>query len=145
MSSRRMMRLNELLKRDVSARLLSDVKDPRIGFVTVLSAEIFHDYTSADICVSVLEEDKVASTLKALNRMRGFFQRDLSKTLGIRLTPILTFKCNTGIKHSVDMEHLIEKARRTDTDHQKQDHPPESEDQIALEGDPAEKEDPRDS
>ena len=118
MPSRRMMRLNEVLRRDVSARLLSEVKDPRIGFITVLRAEIFDDYTRADIFVSVLEEDKIPSTLKALNRMKGFFQKDLSKTLGTRLTPILTFKCENSIKHSITMDHLIERARQTDSDHQ---------------------------
>ena len=116
MANRRKQRLNELIRRDISARLLADVKDPRVGFVTVIRAELHDDISTADVYVTVFEDDKKDSTIKALNRMKGFFQKDLSKTLGTRLTPVITFKLDRAAETAYGLDSLIEKARESDGD-----------------------------
>ena len=117
MASRRRERLNEVIRREVSAKLLADVKDPRVGFVTVLRAELHDDFSSANVFVTVFEEEKKKETLKALNKMRGFFQNGLSETLGIRLTPVLTFKFDEAANKAYSLDSLISKARESDMDH----------------------------
>jgi ribosome-binding factor A len=116
MSNRRFQRLNELLRRHLSQKLIGEVKDPRVGFVTVLRASIYDDYSAADVFVTVLEDENSASTVKALNGMRGFFQNGLSKVLGTRITPTLRFKLDAGAASAVQIDALISKARRSDID-----------------------------
>lgn len=116
MSNRRFQRLNELLRRHLSQKLIGEVKDPRIGFVTVLRASIYDDYSAADVFVSVLEEENSASTITTLNGMRGFFQNGLSKVLGTRITPNLRFKLDAAAASAVQIDALISKARLSDTD-----------------------------
>jgi ribosome-binding factor A len=116
MSNRRFKRLNELLRRHLSQKLIAEVKDPRVGFVTIIRTDIYDDYTSADVYVTVLEDEKSESTVKALNKMRGFFQSGLSKILGTRLTPTLRFKLDMGAASAVGIDALISKARQSDPD-----------------------------
>lgn len=114
MANRRKQRLNELIRRDISGRLLSEVKDPRLGFVTVIRAELKDDLSYADIFVTVFEDEKKKSSLKALNAMKGFFQKDLAKTLGTRLTPVLNFKLDQAAETAYGLDALISKARASD-------------------------------
>jgi ribosome-binding factor A len=93
------------------------VKDPRIGFVTVIRAELHHSTSTAEVFVTVFEDDKKKDTVKALNKMKGFFQKDLSKTLGTRLTPVLTFKLDEAADKAYGLDSLISKARQSDADH----------------------------
>ena len=136
MATRRKERINEALKRMVSQKIVTEVKDPRVGFVTITKVEMYSDLSGADVWVTMLEEDQDIrdACIKALNRMRGFFHKDIAELLRTRLTPRLHFKYDLGIQNSVAMEQLIKKARESDTDHssdsEEQDHP---EDQEAKE------------
>jgi ribosome-binding factor A len=120
MSSRRRERLNELIKREVSKKIIAEVKDPRIGFVTVTKAEIHDDMTGADVYITVMDEDpeKINVTVKALNHMSGFFQKDLGEIMRTRLTPVICFKKDMGAEQTFGIDRLIIKARESDMDHQ---------------------------
>jgi ribosome-binding factor A len=120
MSSRRRERLNELIKREVSKKIIAEVKDPRIGFVTVTKAEIHDDMTGADVYITVMDEDpeKINVTVKALNHMSGFFQKDLGEIMRTRLTPVICFKKDMGAEQTFGIDRLIKKARESDMDHQ---------------------------
>jgi len=118
MSSRRKERLNELIRREVSKKIIAEVKDPRIGFVTVTRAEIYDDMSGADIFVTIMDETEgVNKSLKALNHMAGFFQKDLGEILRTRLTPLLRFKVDIGTEQSFGIDRLIKRARESDPDH----------------------------
>ena len=58
MKGRRQERVNEMLKRHISSVLVGDVKDPRVGFVTVIKAEISEDGRDALVLVTLLDEDE---------------------------------------------------------------------------------------
>ena len=138
MANRRTQRLNELIRRDISARLLADVKDPRVGFVTVIRAELHHSISTAEVYVTVFEDDKKESTVKALNKMKGFFQKDLSKTLGTRLTPVLTFKLDQAAGTAYGLDSLITKARESDGNLTEQEYSDEASSEESLEEDRSE-------
>ena len=87
-----------------------------MGFVTIIRASIYDDYSAADVFVTVLDDENSSSTVNALNGMRGFFQNGLSKVLGTRITPTLRFKLDAGAASAVQIDALISKARRSDTD-----------------------------
>lgn len=120
MASRRRERLNELIKREISKKIIADVKDPRVGFVTVTRAEINDDMTGADVFITIMETDEADenSTLKALNKMHGFFQKDLGEIMRTRLTPTIRFKKDDATEKTFGLESLIKKARESDADHQ---------------------------
>lgn len=120
MSSRRKERLNELIRREISKKIIAEVKDPRVGFVTVTKAEIYDDMTGADVFITVMEDDdqKINETVKALNQMSGFFQKDLGEIMRTRLTPHICFKKDMGAEQTFGIDRLIKKARESDTDHQ---------------------------
>ena len=123
MSSRRRERLNELIKREISKKIIAEVKDPRIGFVTVTKAEIYDDMTGADVYITVMEDDdeKINTTVKTLNKMSGFFQKDLGEMMRTRLTPVINFKKDMGAEQTFGIDRLIKKARESDMDHQNND------------------------
>jgi len=126
MASRRRERINELIKREVSKKIIAEVKDPRVGFVTVTRAEIHDDMSGADIFITVFGDDHpVEETLKVLNKMAGFFQKDLGSIMRTRLTPNIKFKRDIGTENNFGLDNLIKKARESDTDHLE---PNESED-----------------
>lgn len=123
MASRRRERLNELIRREVSKKIIADVKDPRVGFVTVTRAEIHDDMTGADVFVTVMSQDGEddETTIKALNNMAGFFQKDLGEIMRTRLTPNIKFKKDDSTEKTFGLENLIRKARESDSDHQAKD------------------------
>ena len=120
MASRRKERLNELIKREVSKKILAEVKDPRVGFVTVTRAEIHDDMTGADVFITVMDSEasETNATLKTLNAMSGFFQKDLGELMRTRLTPVIRFKKDIASEQSFGIDKLIKQARESDSDHQ---------------------------
>ncbi|MBF0244459.1 MAG: 30S ribosome-binding factor RbfA [Planctomycetes bacterium] len=116
MKARRKERLNELIKRMVSEKIIRDVKDPRLGFITVTRAELHEDIQAAHIFVTVLEPEKRERTLRVLNQMKGFLQRDLGRNLHIKFTPVLEFFFDKGIDRSFELGALIDHARRLDSE-----------------------------
>lgn len=115
--SRRRQRINEVIRRAVSQMIIQDVKDPRVGFVTITGVEIYEDYTAAEIRVTVLaEDDEKEKTVKALNSMRGFFQKDLGPILRTRLTPKLIFILDDRVEKAIHLDRLIAEARAGDPD-----------------------------
>ncbi|MBF0196355.1 MAG: 30S ribosome-binding factor RbfA [Planctomycetes bacterium] len=127
MATRRKERINEALRRMVSQKIVSEVKDPRVGFVTITRVEIYPDMSGADVWVTMLDEDELVKEecLRALNRMRGFFQKDIGNMLKTRLTPRLHFKYDIGVQKSVELDQLIQKARSGDIDHSENAQNPE--------------------
>lgn len=98
--------------------IIQDVKDPRVGFVTVLDVELDPDYTGANVLVTVMGSKKeMSESVKALNDMRGFFQKEVGPALQTRLTPILRFTLDDRVEKTSVMEQLIAKARASDSDH----------------------------
>ena len=82
MSELRVRKVQEFIKQEVSQMLLHDLKDPRIGFVTVTEVKVTGDLREATIYVSLFgkPEEKKAS-LDALNKSRSFVRRELGQRL----------------------------------------------------------------
>jgi ribosome-binding factor A len=82
---RRAQRLTEEIREQVARMIASDLKDPRLGFVTVTRVEMTHDLGLARVHVGVLgSEAEREKTLKALGQASGFVRRELGKRLRIR-------------------------------------------------------------
>ena len=115
--SERMRRVNESV-RQVLAETLPDLKDPRIGLVTVTGVDTAPDLRHAVVFVSVLgSEKKKRATMVALDAAHGVLQSSLAKQLRLKRTPQLTFEYDQSVEHGVRMSQLIDQlAPEDDTD-----------------------------
>jgi ribosome-binding factor A len=103
-----MRRVNESV-RAVVAEGLGELKDPRIGMVTVTGAVVSPDLGEARIFVSVFgNEKKRRATLAGLDSARGVLQAKINRELSLRRTPTLTFAYDDSVERGVRMTKLID-------------------------------------
>jgi ribosome-binding factor A len=104
----RMRRVNESL-RAVLAEAVGELKDPRIGFVTVTGVETSPDLRQAIVFVSVLgSERKRTKSLAGLEAAHGVLQARLARELRMKRTPQLTFQYDPSVEQGVRMSKLID-------------------------------------
>ncbi|MDQ3994670.1 MAG: 30S ribosome-binding factor RbfA [Actinomycetota bacterium] len=106
--SERMRRVNEAL-REVLSEGMSELKDPRIGFVTVTGVDTSSDLRHAKVYVSVLgTERKRDATLKGLESSRGILQGRVNRELRLKRTPQLVFEYDPTVERGVRLSKLID-------------------------------------
>jgi ribosome-binding factor A len=104
----RMRRVNEAV-RQVLSEALPELKDPRIGFVTVTGVETSADLRHARVFVSVFgSERKRRDTLDALTAAHGVLQARLGRELRMKRTPQLVFEYDRSVAEGVRMNKLID-------------------------------------
>ena len=104
----RSFRVADQIQRDV-AELIRDLKDPRLGMVTINSVDVTPDYAHAQVYFSVLlAEPEVAA--QALNEAAGFLRNSLFKRLSIHTVPSLHFHFDKTTERAADLSALIAKA-----------------------------------
>jgi ribosome-binding factor A len=103
-----MRRVNAAV-REVLAEAVGELRDPRIGFVTVTGVETAGDLRSARVFVSVLgSEKKREKTLDALEAAHGVLQARIAQELRLKWTPQLAFEYDPTVERGVRMSHLID-------------------------------------
>jgi ribosome-binding factor A len=103
-----MRRVNEAL-REVLSEGIGELKDPRIGFVTVTGVDTSPDLRQATVYVSVLgAEKKREATLAGLQSSHGVLQSRVNQELRLKRTPQLTFEYDPTIERGVRLSRLID-------------------------------------
>lgn len=105
-------RVADQIQRDLTELIARELKDPRVGMVTVQSVEVSPDYAHAQVFFSVLVGDP-KETEDALNQAAGFLRNGLFKRLHIHTVPTLHFKFDRTTERAADMNALIAKAVAT--------------------------------
>jgi ribosome-binding factor A len=114
--SDRMRRVNESV-RQVLSEGIGQLKDPRIGFVTVTGVETSPDLRHARVYVSVLgAERKRTRTLAALQAAHSVLQAQLARELRMKRTPQLAFEYDPSVERGVRMTKLIDELARDDSE-----------------------------
>jgi len=114
--SGRMRRVNEAV-RQVLSEALPDLKDPRIGFVTVTGVETSPDLRQARVFVSVLgSARKREASLAGLEAAHGVLQARLARELRLKRTPQLAFEYDPAVERGVRMTQLIDELAPDDPD-----------------------------
>jgi len=114
--SERMRRVNESV-RQVLAEAVPELKDPRIGLVTVTGVETAPDLRHAKVYVSVLGSGRrQRATLAALEAAHGPLQSRLARELRMKRTPQLTFEYDPSVERGVRMGQLIDELAPDDSD-----------------------------
>src|SRR5215212_6653113 len=104
----RAFQVADQIQRDL-AELIREVKDPRIGMVTINAVEVTPDYAHAKVFFSILVGDPEETT-EALNQAAGFLRNHLFKRLHIHTVPTLHFQFDRTTERAADMNALIAKA-----------------------------------
>ncbi|MBC7938364.1 MAG: 30S ribosome-binding factor RbfA [Chitinophagaceae bacterium] len=107
----RSFRVADQIQRDV-AELIRELKDPRVGMVTVNAVEVTPDYAHAKIFFSVLLGDP-QECADGLNEAAGFLRNGLFKRLAIHTVPTLHFQFDRTTERAADLSALIAKANST--------------------------------
>lgn len=104
----RIEKLQELIKQEMSKMLINDLKDPRIGFVTVTGVEMTGDLRAAKIFVSIMGgTDQVKSSLDGLNSALGFVRREIGQRVRLRFTPEISFALDTSLNYGEHIQKLL--------------------------------------
>jgi ribosome-binding factor A len=108
MAKIRVGRVGEQIKKELSVLIQSELKDPRIGFVTITGVEVPNDLAQAKVYLSVLgDEEQKQNTLLALEKANGFLRSELGKRIRLRHTPVLIFKFDESIAYGSHIEKLL--------------------------------------
>jgi len=121
MSQLRVEKLQELIKQEISKMLLTDLKDPRIGFVTVTHVTVTGDLRDAKVYVSIMGDDeKVKNSWEGLQSSLGFIRREIGHRIRLRFTPTIEFALDTSLDYSEHIQKLLLQVER-DNQTQKSD------------------------
>jgi len=107
-TEQRTRRVAEQIKKEVSQILLEEVKDPRLGFVTITTVEVSADLRHVKIFFSYYgsEEGKKQSR-EALESSSGFVRREIGRRIKLRYTPEITFKFDASLEHADKISRLL--------------------------------------
>jgi ribosome-binding factor A len=112
MQGKRLERVNQLIKEEISMLLQRELKDPRLGFVTVTEVDVTTDLKHAKVYVSVLgSEEQWASSFQALQSARGFVWNWLRRHLDLRATPEIAFRPDRSMEHAAHIQSLLAELR----------------------------------
>jgi len=115
----RPQRVAEQIQRELAMLIQQEMKDPRVGMVTVSAVEVSRDLAYATIFVTFLGKDdpeEIKKALAALQHASGFLRSQLGRIIRMRLTPHLTFKYDESLVRGRQLSSLIEEARARDSE-----------------------------
>ncbi len=108
MTTRRARQVGRLIKEELSDLLQREVRDPRMGFVTLTDVQVSADLRSAQVYFSVLgEEEVVQQSLVVLRRAAGFLRTELGHRLALRYVPELHFLLDRSVERGQRIEALL--------------------------------------
>ena len=108
MGELRIRKIQEFIKQEVARIILQELKDPRLGFVTVTDVRITGDLREATVYVSLFGRDEEKkNTLAALAKANGFIRSEVGKRLGIRYSPQIGFKEDQSLDYGMKIEKIL--------------------------------------
>lgn len=122
MARLRVEKVQEAIKTEISKMLLTDVKDPRIQFVTITGVELTDDMSYAKVFVSLYgPEDKQEETWKALQRALGFLRSEIAKRIRLRFAPTLILQKDTSMEYSAHIQSILDKIKQEESEKNEQE------------------------
>ncbi|HEA47069.1 MAG TPA: 30S ribosome-binding factor RbfA [bacterium] len=104
---RRAKRAGRLIQEEISKIIQRELKDPRIGFVTVTGVDITDDLRYAKVFITVLKRENKKKTLKGLERAKGFIRREIGQRIKMRFTPEIEFRFDEAIEQGAHIEDVL--------------------------------------
>lgn len=109
--NRRTIRINQLLREELSRLVQVEIKDPRVRAVTITRVDATQDLSYADVYVRTLTEDApVEDAISGLESAEGFVRRRLGRELHLRRIPDFRFHADRALEHVQRIESLLDEA-----------------------------------
>ncbi|MBN2479909.1 MAG: 30S ribosome-binding factor RbfA [Parachlamydiales bacterium] len=114
MTTKRIKRLNSLLREVISEVIMQDVKNPHLAkFITVTNVDVTGDLKYAKVSISVIGTDEERKkSIDALNQAAGFISVHASKKIRIRYFPSLTFELDTSVEKHMKIEKILSEIKK---------------------------------
>ncbi|MBS0288033.1 MAG: 30S ribosome-binding factor RbfA [Proteobacteria bacterium] len=107
-------RIADVIQKEIATIIQQEMKDPRVGMLTILEVKVSKDLSFAKIYVSVMQEEHAQETLATLNKAAGFLRAQLAKRIQIRVMPQLTFVYDDTTIKANRLSKIIDDARAKD-------------------------------
>jgi ribosome-binding factor A len=116
-SSRRPEQVAETLRQVITDALAREVRDPRVGFVTITGVQVTNELSHARVLVSVPGDEAARErALEGLESAAGFLRSRAARALTTRTVPELHFELDRGLEHAARINELLEEIRREERD-----------------------------
>jgi ribosome-binding factor A len=110
-SSGRPRKLGDQIQRELSDLLQREVRDPRVGMVTVTSVDVSPDLSHAKVFFTILEKEKINETTQGLQRATGFLRSQLARRIKLYTTPELRFLYDESVERGDHLSRLIDSVK----------------------------------
>jgi ribosome-binding factor A len=105
-------KITEAIKQEVSIILHDDLKDPRLGFITITGVELSQDYRNAKVFYSVLgKEEDYKKTQEALESGMGFIRRLITRRINLKFSPEIIFRQDRSNEYSVRIQQVLDEIK----------------------------------
>ena len=104
-------RVSEQVRRELAELIRTELKDPRIGMISITEVEVTADYAHAKVFFSSMNgSEHLAEVMAGLEKASGFLRRELGKRIRIHTTPQLHFVFDASLERGADLSKLIQEA-----------------------------------
>ena len=118
----RSRRVGEQMQRELAQLIQQEIKDPRVGFVTVSAVDLSRDLGVAKVFISTMTKGQdVSEVLAVLTKASGFLRRELGRRMMMRIIPELRFVHDVSIERGSELSALIDQAVASDSQNKNED------------------------
>ena len=108
----RPQRLGDLIQRELSELIRLELRDPRVGMLTITSVDVSPDMSHAKVFFTMLEKDKLEDTLHGLKRSAGFLRSQLARRISMYTTPELRLAYDESVERGDRLSRLIDSTKK---------------------------------
>lgn len=117
----RTQRIGDQMQRELALLIQREIKDPRLGLITITAVDVSRDLSHAKIFITIMgqydDQEAIKGNLRILNDAAGFLRMQLGKSMKLRTVPQLHFNYDASIRRGVELSSLIERAVAEDRKH----------------------------
>lgn len=117
-------RVADQMQRELAILVQRDIRDPRVGMITVTAVDVSRDLAHAKVYITLMDKDSdedIAQNLSILKGVAGFLRMQLGKVMKLRSVPQLHFHYDESVRRGVHLSSLIERAVAEDRGHRSED------------------------
>jgi ribosome-binding factor A len=112
----RPQKLGDLIQRELSELLQREVRDPRVGMITITGVDVSPDFSHAKVFFTVLQKEQLEETAQGLKKAAGFLRSQLARRIKLYTTPELRFEYDESVERGDRLSRLIESTKPKSTE-----------------------------
>jgi ribosome-binding factor A len=113
----RAQRVSDQIQRELAELIRVELKDPRVGLITLTGVEVSPDYAHAKVFFSTLVDAQLPDALAGLRRAAGFLRHELGRRIRLHTLPELHFEYDASVAQGMRLSRLIDEAIESDAQH----------------------------